>query len=83
MIKILVFQSLEEPKFYTQEKWEEMLFKKCPRPVSLASVTAPEMEDDIHSLPPGTGFLRSGTEGTAHGLGTGAVAWSCWLQRYA
>lgn len=54
-----------------------MLFKKCPRPVSLASITAPETEGDIHSPPPGMGFLCSSTKGTAHGLGTGVVTWSC------
>lgn len=59
-----------------------MLKKKCPRPVSLTSITAPEMEGDIQFPPPGMGFLRSSTEGPAHGLGTVAMTWSCWLQRY-
>lgn len=67
---------------YTRKMGKKCLKKKCPRPVSLTSITAPEMEGDIHFLPPGMGFLRSSTEGTAHGLGTVAVTWSCWLQRY-
>lgn len=68
---------------YTRKMGKKCLKKKkCPRPVSLTSITAPEMEGDIHSPPPGMGFLGSSTEATAHGLGTGAVTWSCWLQRY-
>lgn len=48
MIKILVFQSPEEPKFYTQGKWERNAFKKMPQANFPGLNHSSDTEGDIH-----------------------------------